>query len=99
MSESDEPIVLVNNAQYKSNPYTIVGGKANGRLLGGNLSVFNALIGSKYLPLSAFDDAILFLEDVHEDPEHIDRMLTTLRLAGFMHRLAGVVFGICKDCE
>jgi len=99
MNSKEESITLINNDEYKSKLITIVGGKSKGRLLGGNLSVFNALIGSKYLPLSAFDEAILFLEDVDEDPEHIDRMLTTLRLAGFMNRLNGIVWGICNHCE
>ncbi|RRN78488.1 LD-carboxypeptidase [Pseudoxanthomonas sp. SGD-10] len=76
---------------------TIRGGRARGRLLGGNLSVLVGLAGSPYLP--AFDGAILFLEDVEEAPYRVDRMLTTLKLAGVLDRIAGFIFGQCTDCE
>jgi len=71
-------------------------GKAIGRLLGGNLTVLTALVGTPYLP--DFTGAILFLEDVDEAPYRIDRMLTQLSLAGILGKLAGVVFGQCTDC-
>ena len=76
---------------------TLRGGRTQGRLLGGNLTVLSALAGSPYLP--DFDGAILFLEDVSEAPYRIDRMLTTLKLAGVLDRIAGFVFGECTDCE
>jgi muramoyltetrapeptide carboxypeptidase len=76
---------------------TITPGRARGRLLGGNLTVLTALVGSPYLP--AFDGAILFLEDVDEDIYRVDRMLTQLALAGLLRRLAGLVFGSCTRCE
>ena len=76
---------------------TFTPGKASGRLLGGNLTVLAALMGTPYLP--DFDGAILFLEDVDEAEYRIDRMLTQLRLAGILGRVAGVVFGQCTDCR
>ena len=76
---------------------TLRGGRARGALLGGNLTVLSALAGSPYLP--DFDGAILFMEDVGEAPYRIDRMLTTLKLAGLLDRIAGFVFGQCTDCE
>ncbi|MEO0422131.1 MAG: LD-carboxypeptidase [Pseudomonadota bacterium] len=72
------------------------GGKAQGPLLGGNLTVLTAIVGSSYVP--DFDGAILFLEDVGEAVYRVDRMLTQLKLAGILDRLAGVVFGRCTDC-
>ena len=75
---------------------TITPGKATGRLLGGNLTVLAALVGSAYLP--DFTGAILFLEDVDEAEYRIDRMLTQLGLAGVLKNLAGVVFGQCTSC-
>lgn len=72
-------------------------GKATGRLLGGNLTVLSALVGTPYLP--DFNGAILFLEDVDEAEYRIDRMLTQLSLAGVLRRLAGVVFGQCTNCR
>jgi muramoyltetrapeptide carboxypeptidase len=71
-------------------------GKAQGRLLGGNLTVLSALVGTPYLP--SFDGAILFLEDVEEAEYRIDRMLTQLSQAGVLKNLKGVVFGQCTDC-
>lgn len=76
---------------------TIRPGKAVGRLLGGNLTVLTALMGTPYLP--QFDGAILFLEDVDEAEYRIDRMLTQLALAGVLSRVAGVVFGQCTNCR
>lgn len=76
---------------------TIRPGKAAGRLLGGNLTVLTALMGTPYLP--AFDGAILFLEDVEEAEYRIDRMLTQLALGGVLGRVAGVVFGQCTECQ
>src|SRR5690606_12465272 len=76
---------------------TITGGRARGELVGGNLAVLSALAGSPYLP--DFRGKILFLEDVSEAPYRIDRMLTTLRLAGVLESIAGFIFGECTDCE
>jgi muramoyltetrapeptide carboxypeptidase len=76
---------------------TITPGKARGRLLGGNLSVLSALVGTPWLP--DFSDAILFLEDVGEAEYRIDRMLSQLQLSGILGRLAGVIFGQCRGCS
>lgn len=75
---------------------TIRGGRAQGRLIGGNLSVLAALAGTPWLP--DFDGAILFLEDVGEAEYRVDRLLSQLALAGLLGRLAGVVFGQCTRC-
>ena len=76
---------------------TIAGGKAQGELIGGNLTVLTALAGSPYLP--KFDGKILFLEDVGEAPYRIDRMLSTLKLMGALDRISGFIFGECTDCD
>jgi muramoyltetrapeptide carboxypeptidase len=76
---------------------TITAGTARGRLLGGNLTVLTAIVGSPYLP--SFDGAILFLEDVGEDLYRVDRMLTQLELAGVLEKIRGFVFGTCAECE
>lgn len=75
---------------------TIRPGKATGRLVGGNLTLISTLMGTPY----EIDTrgAILFLEDVGEEPYRIDRMLTQLRLAGKFDQAAGVIFGECVDC-
>jgi muramoyltetrapeptide carboxypeptidase len=74
----------------------IRGGTAQGRLLGGNLTVLTALMGTPYLP--DFTGAILFIEDTNEAEYRIDRMLTQLSLGGVLGKLKGVVFGQCTDC-
>ena len=75
---------------------TIVPGKARGRLLGGNLTVLTAILGSPYVP--DFENAILFCEDVGEDFYRIDRMVTQLKLAGILGKIKGFVFGGCSEC-
>lgn len=71
-------------------------GRAEGPLVGGCLSLLVSLMGTPWLP--ALDGAVLFLEDVHEEPYRLDRMLTQLRLAGVLQRAAGIVFGTFQDC-
>lgn len=80
--------------RWRTQPLT--GGKARGRLLGGNLTVLTALAGTRWLP--DFKGAILFLEDVEEAEYRIDRMLTQLGQAGVLGGLAGAVFGQCTSC-
>ncbi len=84
-------------ARVEDRVVTIRAGTARGRLLGGNLTVLTAIIGSGYLP--DFTGSILFLEDVDEAPYRVDRMLTQLALAGILDSVAGVVFGKCTDCD
>ena len=76
---------------------TIRPGTAQGRLVGGNLAVLSALAGSVYWP--RFDGAILFLEEVNEFIYRVDRMLSTLKLAGALDRLSGVVIGAFTNCN
>jgi muramoyltetrapeptide carboxypeptidase len=83
-------------AQTRDRVHTITPGKARGVLIGGNLTVLTAMLGSPYLP--PWDRVILFLEDDSEHIYRIDRMLTQLRLAGVLGALAGVVFGKCTEC-
>jgi muramoyltetrapeptide carboxypeptidase len=75
---------------------TLRGGKARGPLVGGNLTVFAAMAGSAYWP--SLDGAILCLEDVNEEIYRVDRMLSTLMLAGALKKLAGVVLGNFTNC-
>lgn len=76
---------------------TVRPGRARGRLIGGNLSLVSALMGTRWEPDTR--GRILFIEDVGEQPYSIDRMLTQLRLAGKLEGAAGIVFGECHDCR
>lgn len=75
----------------------IAPGKARGKLVGGNLSVLSAMVGSPYLP--SWYKSILFVEDTNEDIYRVDRMLTQLKNAGILNQISGFIFGQCTDCS
>lgn len=77
-------------------PQTVRGGRARGRLVGGCLAVLVAALGTPWAIDT--DGAILFLEDVAERPYRLDRLLTQLRQAGKLDRIAGLVFGTMAAC-
>ncbi|MGQ2981103.1 MAG: LD-carboxypeptidase [Polaromonas sp.] len=60
-------------------------------LWGGNLAVLSSLVGSPYFP--AVKGGILFLEEVHEHPYRLERMLTTLLHAGVLAQQKAIVLG------
>jgi len=66
-------------------------GAAEGRLIGGNLSVLSSMIGTPYMP--AFGDTLLFIEDINEPAYRIDRMLSHLANAGLLAGCRGILFG------
>ena len=68
-----------------------VEGVAEGRLIGGNLSLVAALLGTGFEWPA--DGAILFLEDINEELYRVDRLLTQMRLAGVLHAVSGFVLG------
>lgn len=72
-------------------------GKARGKLVGGNLSVLSAMVGSPYLP--SWNKSILFVEETGEDVYRVDRMLTQLKISGILNQIAGFVFGQCTNCS
>ncbi|AFL84862.1 putative MccF-like protein (microcin C7 resistance) [Belliella baltica DSM 15883] len=90
-TQKGDDLVIKNNRTI-----TLNSGTAEGKILGGNLTVLTALSGTPYLP--DFKDAILFLEDIGEDPYKIDRMMSTLKLNGTLDQIKGFVFGQCTDC-
>ena len=68
-----------------------VPGQASGRLVGGNLSLVAALLGTPWAwPI---EGTILFLEDVSEALYRLDRLLTQLRLAGVLAGARGFLLG------
>jgi muramoyltetrapeptide carboxypeptidase len=54
-------------------------------------------VGTRWFP--PLDGAILFIEDVGEKPYRLDRLLTQLRLAGLLDRVAGVAVGQLAGCD
>lgn len=78
-------------------PTTISGGAAEGPLLGGNLAVLSAMVGTPQQP--DLEEAVVLLEDINEAPYRIDRMLTQLRGAGCLAGIAGVALGAFTGCQ
>jgi muramoyltetrapeptide carboxypeptidase len=76
---------------------TITPGVAEGVLLGGNLAVLTALLGTPQFP--PLQDAVLFLEDVAERPYRVDRMLTTWRNANAFAAVRGIALGAFAEAE
>lgn len=72
-------------------PVTLVGGVAEGPLVGGNLALVAASCGTP-AALHA-EGRIVFLEDVGEPGYRIDRMLTQLRMAGALDGAVGLALG------
>jgi muramoyltetrapeptide carboxypeptidase len=70
-------------------------GTAEGPLAGGNLAVLCALVGTPHAP--PLEGRVLFLEDVGERPYRVDRMLTTLRQAGWLDAVCGIALGAFTD--
>lgn len=76
---------------------SVTQGCATGPLLGGNLAILTALLGTSFEPM--VDGAVLLIEDVGERPYRVDRMLTSLALAGWWNRVAGIAVGTFTDCN
>jgi len=83
------------------NPYIrrlvkyVVEGKAEGRSMGTNMSVFSSLTETPYIP--EFRKKILFCEDTSERSVDIERYLDIMTLNGTIKQLVGFVFGEFKN--
>ncbi|MEP4091375.1 LD-carboxypeptidase [Reichenbachiella sp.] len=75
----------------------LVGGQAEGALVGGNLSLMCSLMGTPYD--IDFTDKIVFIEDVGESPYRVDRMLTQLLNSRKLDKAKGIAMGVFNGCE
>lgn len=66
-------------------------GSASGQLVGGNLTMLHTMLGSKTSINT--DGKILFIEEIGEYKYHIDRMLQSLKRAGYFNNCKGVIVG------
>jgi muramoyltetrapeptide carboxypeptidase len=83
---------------YKKKTVTLLRrGVGSGLLMGGNLTLLCATLGTPYQP--SFKNRILFLEDLDEPPYRFDRMLTQLLNAGLLQQVAGIAIGINANCH
>jgi muramoyltetrapeptide carboxypeptidase len=74
----------------------VIKGSAEGKLIGGNLSLITHLLGTPFMPSPK--GALLFIEEKGEALYRIDRMMTHLRLSGFLAGCGGVMIGAFEDC-
>jgi muramoyltetrapeptide carboxypeptidase len=72
-------------------------GAGDGPLIGGCLSLLVSLTGTPHE--ASMDGAILFWEEIGEEPYRIDRMLAHLRLSGRLGKLRGMIVGSTIGCE
>ena len=72
-------------------------GRATGRLVGGNLSLLAAGMGTPWAAPTAAGCVVL-LEDVGEAAYRVDRMLTQLLQGGWFHDVAGIALGSWDGC-
>lgn len=79
------PKYLVQKNKFNKN------GKAEGELIGGNLALIYALLGTSYS--FNFKDKILFIEDIGENFYALDRMMMSLELAGVFRKIKGLIIG------
>ena len=65
--------------------------EVRGELWGGNLAILASLAGTPWMP--NIKSGILFLEDVHEHPYRVERMLTQLLYAGVLGQQKAILLG------
>jgi len=104
LMQAEEPVVFENPpkdendlVETENRVVRFQGGTAEGRLIGGNLSLMAALVGTPFEP--DYKNAILFLEEVGEKTYSIDRMLAQLQQAGHLEKLSGIVVGKFSKCK
>ncbi|CAH0133282.1 LD-carboxypeptidase [Chryseobacterium sp. Bi04] len=66
-------------------------GNIEGEIVGGNLALIYALLGTRYS--FEFKDKILFIEDIGENFYALDRMIMSLELAGVFNKIKGLIVG------
>ena len=98
LSEIEASIATFKSALFGSQEnYTLDGstynrnGVATGTLVGGNLTMLHTMLGSK----ESIDTSgkILFIEEIGEYKYHIDRMLQSMKRAGYFDQLNGLIVG------
>ena len=71
-------------------------GHAKGTVVGGNLALLTSMIGTPY-EVDA-KGKILFIEDVDENVERLDRMMYQLKYSNKLKDANGIIFGDFTDC-
>ena len=102
MSHRKEYVIPLSSANEKEedadyHSKVLIHGEAEGKLIGGNLSLLAAMSGTKYLP--SFKKKIVFIEDIGEKPYAIDRMFTQLLQASDISKASAFLLGVFKNCK
>ena len=104
LEPSNESIIKLKNVLFgESLSYSIASntdnktGTSEGVLVGGNLTLIQTLIGSN-TELKT-DNKILFIEEVGEYAYHLDRMLYSLKRAGYFENCNGLIVGQISDIK
>lgn len=94
---SAEPLGELPMTEGEGNALNKVKTIAEGRMLGGNLTVFCSLMGTPYQP--SFRNAIPFFEEIDEKPRRVDAHFAQLRLAGLWQQSKAVLLGQFTNCN
>jgi len=76
---------------------SVINGRAEGIIMGGNLTLLAALAGTPY-ELNG-KGALLLIEEVGESPYRIDRMMNQLYQSGLLKRVNGILYGDFVGCK
>jgi muramoyltetrapeptide carboxypeptidase len=85
----------VDNILFK--PEVLKKGEASGRLIGGNLSLISAMVGTEWE--MDLEDKLLFIEDIGEDPYRIDKMMIQVDQNKDINKAKGLILGVFDDCD
>lgn len=91
------PFTMSNPSNNQKDLKTWSSGKAKGKLVGGNLTVIVSMVGTAYEP--NWNNKILFLEEIKEEPYRVDRMLWQMKQAGVFKKISGLVIGSFRKCS
>jgi muramoyltetrapeptide carboxypeptidase len=92
-----EPVVLTTRPDEETGPLVVAGPPVTGTLIGGNLCLLAATVGTRDMP--DLSGTILLLEEIEEPPYKVDRMLTHLRRCGALDGVVGVAVGQFTNCS
>ncbi|PKL24547.1 MAG: LD-carboxypeptidase [Spirochaetae bacterium HGW-Spirochaetae-3] len=95
--EGEAPIGSISMANPDGYLLKVTGGVAEGPIVGGNLTLVCASLGTPF----EIDTRgkLLFFEELDTEPWIMDHMITQLANAGKLRDAAGIVIGDCRDCE
>lgn len=94
ISDHPYPIELINPEDQPLKVFRH--GKAEGKLIGGCLTLVTPLLGTPYMPSSK--GTILVIEDIGEKTYRLDRALNILRLHKVFEQISGLIVGHFVNC-